>query len=116
MDGRRRSNREFDQNQYSHRGEDNRPRPYELIAQQPRHLNNRNERRPILSKYADYTALVYNLEHVFQVDNRNKIPSPRPLHNTDKNLDQFCHYHNNPDHWTSACFVLRDIVKQLVRE
>ena len=50
------------------------------------------------------------------MDNRNKIPAPRPLRNTGKNLDQFCHYHNSPGHWTSACFVLRDAVEQLVRE
>ena len=115
-DGGRRSNRDFDQSQYSRRREDNRPWPYELVAQQPRRPDNRNERRSTPSIFVDYTALVYNLEYVFQVDNRNKILAPRPLHNTGKNLDQFYHYHNSPSHWTSACFVLRDVVEQLVRE
>ena len=109
-------NRDFDQSQYSRRREDNRLRPYELVAQQPRRPDNRNERRPTPSKFADYAALVYNLEHIFQVDNRNKIPALRPLRNIGKNLDQFCHYHNSPGHWTSACFVLHDAVEQLVRE
>ena len=68
------------------------------------------------SKFADYAALVYNLEHAFQVDNQDKIPTPKPLYNTGKNLDQFFHYHNSPGHWTSACFILRDVVEQLVRE
>ena len=83
-DGARRVNRDFDQNQYSRQREDNRPRPYELVAQQPRRPDNRVERRPAPSKFNDYAALVYNLEHVFQVDNRNKIPAPRPLCNTGK--------------------------------
>ena len=67
-------------------------------------------------KYSDYVALVYSLEHVFQVDNRDKIPASKPLRNVSKNSDQFCHYHNSPGHWTSACFVLCDVVEQLVRE
>ncbi|KAL5573156.1 hypothetical protein UlMin_022753 [Ulmus minor] len=86
-DGGRRANRDFDQNQYPRRREDHRPRPYDLVAQQPRRPDHRVERRPTPSKFDDYAALVYNLEHVFQVDNRNKIPAPRPLRNTGKNLD-----------------------------
>ena len=73
-----------------------------------------NPRLP--TKYTIYTPLVYSLEHIFHVDNWNKIPPARPLKSLGKNQDQFCHYHNSPGHWTSTCYVLRDVVEQLVRE
>ena len=97
-DGRRRLNWDFDQSQYSRWRKYNRPWSYESVAQQPRCPDNRNKRRSTPSKFADYAALVYNLEHVFQVDDRNKIPTTRPLRNTGKNLDWLCHYHNSPGH------------------
>ena len=79
-------------------------------------LDNQVERRLLYLKYNDYAALVHNLEYIFHMDNRNKIPPPKLLRNTGKNLDQFFHYHNSLGHWTSACFILCDAIEQLVWE
>ena len=82
------------------------------VARKPKQLENP---RPY-SNYSDYTSLLHNLEYIFHMDNWNKIPLARPLKNSGKNQDQFCHYHNSLGHWTSACYVLRDAIEQLVRE
>ena len=44
-----------------------------------------NPRLP--SKYTSYALLVHNLEYIFHVDNRNKIPPARPLKSPGKNQD-----------------------------
>ena len=57
------------------------------VARKPEQLVNP---RPY-SKYSDYNPLIQNLEYIFHVDNQNKIPPARPLKNSDKNQDKFCH-------------------------
>ena len=77
--------------------------------------NSQGNVQPLL-KYSNYTPLILNLEYIYNFYNHTNIPLPHPMKNLGKNTYQFCHYHNSLRHWMSACFVLRDVMEQLIQE